>query len=151
MKSKARVAFVVDALPSLGGAEKVLFTALEVFPQADVFTLVYNKRLFANTPLEKRSVKTSFIDCLPFSHRHHRLFLPMMPYAIERFNLRDYDTIISFSYAVAHGVQNFNHARHISYTFTPMRYAWLDLNPDGTHNPGSRVMVHLLIVGDGSE
>ena len=50
MKSKPRIAFVIDALPSLGGAEKVLFTALEVFPQADLFTLVYNKQVFINTP-----------------------------------------------------------------------------------------------------
>jgi len=140
MKSKPKIAFVIDALPSLGGAEKVLFTALEVFPQADVFTLVYNKQVFTNTPLDKRCVKTSFIDCLPFSHRHHRLFLPMMPYAVEQFNLREYDTIISFSYAVAHGVRDFNHARHISYTFTPMRYAWMDLNINGTHNSRSKVM-----------
>ena len=58
----------------------------------------------------------------------------MMPYAVEQFDLQEYDIIISFSYAVAHGVQNFNHAHHISYTFTPMRYAWMDLNINGKHN-----------------
>jgi glycosyltransferase involved in cell wall biosynthesis len=140
MKSEPGIAFVIDALPSLGGAEKVLFTALEIFPQADVFTLVYNKRVLKRTPLGRRSVRTSFIDWLPLAHRQHRLFLPLMPYAIEQFDLRNYETIVSFSYAVAHGVRNFNGARHISYTFTPMRYAWMNLNINGTHNPMNRVM-----------
>ncbi len=135
MRSKSRIAFVIDALPSLGGAEKVLFAALEIVPQADVFTLVYNKEAFTDTPLRNRTVKTSFIDRLPYSHTQHRVLLPFMPFAVERLDLRDYETILSFSYAVAHGVQRFNGARHISYTFTPMRYAWSDLNTNGTHHP----------------
>ena len=134
MKSEPRIAFVIDALPSLGGGEKVLFTAFEAFPNADLFTLVYNKPVFTNTPIANRNIRTSFIDRLPFAHKHHRLFLPIMPYAIEQLNLRDYETIVSFSYAVAHGVQNFNGAHHVSYTYTPMRYAWLDLNINGTRS-----------------
>ena len=140
MKSEPRIAFIIDALPSLGGAEKVLFTALEIFPGADIFTLVYNKEAFTNTPLLNRDVKTSFIDHIPYSHRQHRVFLPLMPFAIEQFNLREYEIIISFSYAVAHGVKNFNGAHHISYTFTPMRYAWMDLNLNGRQNPKNPVM-----------
>ncbi|NJC98061.1 MAG: glycosyl transferase [Anaerolineales bacterium] len=132
MKSEPRIAFVIDALPSLGGGEKVLFAALEAFPDAELFTLVYNKNIFFNTPLAGRTIKTSFIDRLPLAHRHHRLFLPLMPRAIEGFDLREYETIVSFSYAVAHGVQNFNGARHLSYTYTPMRYAWTDTNLNGT-------------------
>jgi glycosyltransferase involved in cell wall biosynthesis len=57
-----------------------------------------------------------------------------MPSAIERFDLCKYDVIVSFSYAVAHGVQINNGTRHISYTYTPMRYAWSDINLDGTHS-----------------
>ncbi len=134
MKSESRIAFVIDALPSLGGGEKVLFTALEAFPNADLFTLVYNKPVFTHTPIANSNIRTSFIDRLPFARKHHRWFLPMMPYAIEQLNLRDYETIVSFSYAVAHGVQNFNGAHHVSYTYTPMRYAWLDLNLNGTRS-----------------
>jgi glycosyltransferase involved in cell wall biosynthesis len=140
MKSDSKVAFVIDALPSLGGAEKVLFRALEVFPQADLFTLVYNKRVFTDTPIANRNVRTSFLDRIPLAHKNHRLFLPMMPFAIEQFHLQEYETIVSFSYAVAHGVQNFNGARHLSYTFTPMRYAWLDLNINGTHSHRNRLI-----------
>ena len=133
MKSSPRIAFVIDALPSLGGAEKVLFTALEVYPQADIFTLIYNKDVFTGTPIAKREIITSYLDTFPLAHKHHRMFLPLMPGAIERFDLQEYELIISFSYAVAHGVQNFNGARHVSYTYTPMRYAWTDLNIDGSH------------------
>ena len=140
MKSDPRIAFVIDALPALGGGEKVLFTALETFPQADLFTLIYNKPAFTATPMANYKVKTSFIDLIPFAHTHHRMFLPLMPFAIEQFNLRDYDIVVSFSYAVAHGTQNFNAVRHISYTFTPMRYAWLDLNLNGTRTRKNLVL-----------
>ena len=144
MKSEQKIAFVIHALPSLGGAEKVLFAALEVFPYADIFTLVYNRTVFANTPIVHRNIKTSFIDRIPFAHEHHRLFLPLMPRAIENFDLQNYETIVSFSYAVAHGVQNFNGARHVSYTFTPMRYAWMDLNINGTHDHRNRLLTKYL-------
>ncbi|HLF73761.1 MAG TPA: glycosyltransferase [Anaerolineales bacterium] len=132
MKSRPRIAFVIDALPALGGGEKVLFTALEAYPDADIFTLVYNRDAFAGTPLANRQVRTSFLDGLPFAHKRHRLFLPLMPSAVERFDLRDYELIVSFSYAVAHGAHSYNGARHLSYTYTPMRYAWTDINIDGT-------------------
>lgn len=132
MKSEPRIAFVIDALPSFGGGERVLFAALEAFPRAALFTLVHNKKVFSGTPLADRFVRTSFIDRLPLAHARHRLFLPLMPFAVEQFDLRDYETIVSFSYAVAHGAQTPNGSRHVSYTYTPMRYAWTDMNLDGT-------------------
>lgn len=135
MRSDPRMAFVIDALPSLGGGEKVLLTALEIYPQAELFTLVYNKDCFAHTPIAKRNVHTSFIDSLPLAHRQHRLFLPVMPFAIEQFDLTRFDVVVCFSYAVAHGVKCHNGARHLSYMFTPMRYAWTDLNLNGTRTP----------------
>jgi glycosyltransferase involved in cell wall biosynthesis len=124
---------VIDALPALGGGEKVLFTALEQYPCADVFTLIYNKDAFLDTPLADRNIRTSYLDSLPLVHRHHRLFLPLMTSAIGRFDLQEYDRIVCFSYAVAHGVHRYNGARHVSYTYTPMRYAWTGLNINGTH------------------
>ena len=127
------MAFIIDSLPSLGGGEKVLFTALELYPQADIFTLIYNAPVFVDTPVARRCIRTSWLDRLPLAHRHHRLLLPLMPPTIERLDLRAYDFIVSFSYAVAHGVQHHNGARHVSYTYTPMRYAWTGLNLNGTH------------------
>ncbi|HSJ87568.1 MAG TPA: glycosyltransferase [Anaerolineales bacterium] len=144
MNSKPRIAFVIDALPALGGGEKVLFTALEVFPHAELFTLVYNKKLFDNTPLACHSVNTSFLDRLPFARKYHRLFLPAMPFAIEQFDLRGFDAIVSFSYAVAHGVISGDGARHISYTYTPMRYAWQELNINGLHTRQNLLIVRYM-------
>jgi glycosyltransferase involved in cell wall biosynthesis len=134
MRSKPRIAFVVDALPAMGGGEKTLMTALEIFPHADVFTLIYNKGAFRKTPIANKQIITSYLDKLPFAQTHHRLLLPLMPSAIERFDFCKYDVIVSFSYAVAHGVHINNGTRHISYTYTPMRYAWSDINIDGTHS-----------------
>jgi glycosyltransferase involved in cell wall biosynthesis len=134
MRAKPRIAFILDALPAVGGGEKTLFAALEVFPQAEVFTLVYNKNAFWNTPIADKEIITSYLDRLPFAQAHHRLLLPLMPQAIERFDLCQYDIVVSFSYAVAHGVRVSDGTRHISYTYTPMRYAWSDINLDGTHS-----------------
>lgn len=135
MSSKPRTAFVLDALPAIGGGEKTLFAALETFPQADIFTLIYNKREFAASPIAHRNIITSYLDKLPLAQKHHRLFLPLMPAAIERFDLRQYDVVVAFSYAVAHGVRVMNRTRHLTYMYTPMRYAWSDLNLDGTRAP----------------
>src|SRR6185436_4380179 len=89
--------------------------------------------LFIDTPIAQHDIRTSWLNDLPLAHRYHRLFLPLMPAAIERFDLHAYDFVVCFSYAVAHGVVNHNGARHVSYTYTPMRYAWTDLNLNGTH------------------
>jgi glycosyltransferase involved in cell wall biosynthesis len=134
MKSEPRIAFIVDALPAIGGGEKTLFAALEVFPNADIFALIYNREAFRNTPIAKREIFTSYLDRFPFARTHHRLLLPLMPFAIERFDLARYDVAVSFSYAVAHGVRVNHGTRHIAYTYTPMRYAWSDINLDGTHS-----------------
>jgi glycosyltransferase involved in cell wall biosynthesis len=140
MNAEPRMAFVLDALPAIGGGEKTLFAALEVFPQADVFTLIYNRPAFANTPLASKKIITSSLDRLPFARSHHRFLLPLMPSAIERFDLCHYDVVVAFSYAVAHGVHTKNRARHLCYMYTPMRYAWSDINVDGTHSPKNRAL-----------
>jgi glycosyltransferase involved in cell wall biosynthesis len=143
-RSEPRLAFILDALPSLGGAEKVLFTALEIYPQADVFTLIYHRKFFGETPLAQRNIRTSYLDTFPLAHKYHRFFLPLMPRAIESFDLCSYDAIVSFNYAVAHGVRNSNNVPQLAYTYTPMRYAWTDLNLNGTHTR-KNILVNTLI------
>jgi glycosyltransferase involved in cell wall biosynthesis len=118
------IALVQDALPCLGGAERVLETVAELFPAASVYTLVYEPRAFVGTGLGERRIHTSFIDRLPGAHRNHRAFLPLFPLAIERFDLTAYDIILSSHYAVAHGVLARPDQLHISYTYTPLRHAW---------------------------
>jgi glycosyltransferase involved in cell wall biosynthesis len=144
MSSNPRTAFIIDALPAIGGGEKTLFAALELVPQADLFTLVYNRKRFENTPIDDRDVFTSYLGKLPFAETHYRLFLPLMPQAIERFDLCQYDLVVSFSYAVAHGVRVKNGTRHLAYTYTPMRYAWSNINIDGTHSRKNLVLNLLL-------
>ncbi len=69
MKSNTRIAFIVDALPAVGGGERTVFTALEIFPQADIFTLVYNKAAFANTPIVgKKLLLRIWINCRMRTH-----------------------------------------------------------------------------------
>ncbi len=142
MEQNLKVAFVQDALPLWGGAEKVLAAALEVFPQAEVYTLVYRGENFRDSIIARRPVHTSFIDRLPAARSHHRAFLPLMPLAIERFDLHDYDILISFSYAVAHGIRPRPGQLHISYMHTPLRYAWQS-EPAASHQ-GQPVM-HFLV------
>ena len=131
--STPRIAFVLDTLPSIGGGEKVLFAALEAYPRADIFTLIYNRKVFVNSPIANRKVNTSWLDSLPFAHTHHRYLLPLMPSAIEQINLSGYDTIVSFHYAVANGARTPHGAHHVSYTHTPLRYAWTNININGKH------------------
>ena len=122
--SDLKIAFVQDALPYWGGAEKLLATALEVFPQAPVYTLLYNRDAFLNTVFEDHPILVSVLDHIPGVHRRHQLYLPLMPFAIRQFDLGSFDIVISFSYAVAHAVPIFPNQLHISYIHTPMRYAW---------------------------
>jgi glycosyltransferase involved in cell wall biosynthesis len=119
-----RIAFVQDALPFWGGAESVLENALEVFPSAQVYTLVYNREAFRQTSFANREIHTSFIDHLPGAHRFYRAFFPLLPLAVGQLDLHEYDVIVSFSYATAHGISRRPDQLHISYTHTPLRYAW---------------------------
>ncbi|MDQ7041453.1 MAG: glycosyltransferase family 4 protein [Rhodothermus sp.] len=121
---KARVALVHDWLPVYAGAERVLEQMLHLFPEADLFTLIEclppDQRAF----LQGRSVQTSFIQQLPFARRAYRYYLPLAPLAIEQFDLRDYEVVISSSYVVAKGVLTTAEQLHISYVHSPIRYAW---------------------------
>lgn len=135
MGAELKTAFVVDALAAMGGGEKVLLSALELFPGAPVYTLAYNPRVFAHTILSQHPVIPSFINRLPRSRTQYRAYLPLMPFAIRQFDLSSYDLVLSFSYAVAHGVRIHPGQRHISYTYTPLRYAWRDFKLNQQYLP----------------
>lgn len=119
-----RVAIVHDWLYVVGGAELVLKEMLDCFPDADVFTLFDFLSDQDRARIGLGKTKTSFMQKLPFVKNHHRLFLPLMPMAIEQFDLSGYDLVISSSYAVAKGVITGPDQIHISYVHSPMRYAW---------------------------
>lgn len=119
-----RVALVCDWLTTDTGAERVITAALEIWTEAPLYAVIYRKESLQGTALANRVVRTSFIDRLPFGRSGHRAFLPLMPLAVEQFDLRDFDIVISLSHAVAKGVLTRADQLHISYTFTPARYAW---------------------------
>lgn len=140
MSLNSKIAIVVDALPGIGGAEKVLMASLEIFPGAPIYTLLYNRDKFMETSIARREVVTSFIERLPFAQTQYRKYLPVMPLAIQQFDLSAYDTIISFSYAVAHGVKLDEGQNLLAYTFTPMRYAWSNMGLNGRPHRSSLVL-----------
>lgn len=118
------VAIVHDWLVTYAGAEKVLEQLLLLFPQADVFTLVDVLPEADRGFLQGHRVYTSFIQKLPWVRRKYRHYLPLMPLAVEQFDLSTYDVVISSSHAVAKGVITGPNQLHISYVHSPMRYAW---------------------------
>ena len=119
-----KVAIVHDWFDKIAGSEKVVKEIKHCFPQADVFSLVDQLSSEAYQELGiDRPIQTSFIEKLPFK-RQFRNYLPLMPIAIEQFDLRDYELVISSSHAVAKGCVTNSEQLHISYVHTPIRYAW---------------------------
>jgi glycosyltransferase involved in cell wall biosynthesis len=118
-----RVALVHDWLTGMRGGEKCLEVLCELFPQADLFTLLHNPGT-VSPHIEDRRIHTSFIQHLPFATRGYRRYLPLFPAAIERFDLRPYDLVVSTSHCVAKGVRARADALHVCYCHTPMRYVW---------------------------
>ena len=120
-----KIAIIHDWLVTNAGAEKVLKAILEIFPDADVFSLVdFLNDEDRKDVLNGKYAKTSFIQNLPFAKKHFRNYLPLFPKAIESLDLSSYDLIISSSWAVAKGVQKDKNQLHICYCHTPIRYAW---------------------------
>lgn len=119
-----KVAIIQEWLVSVGGSDKVVKAIMDVFPDADVYTLVANKDVCDELGIEWKKVRTSFIQKLPFGASKHRMYLPLFPFAVEQFDLRGYDVVISSSHCVAHGVLTKADQLHISYCHSPIRYVW---------------------------
>src|SRR5829696_4990980 len=121
----SRVALIHDFLLDLRGAERVFSAICDEWPEADVFTAVYDER-GTEGRFAGRHPRTSFLQRLRPTSRTFRPLLPMYPYAIESFDLRGYDTVISSSSAWAHGVLVDPGAVHVCYCHNPFRYAWTE-------------------------
>lgn len=117
-----KVAIVCDWLTNLGGAEKVIMSLHKLFPEAPIYTTLYDKTRARG--FEKATIYTSFLQQIPLAKKKHPLFLAGMPMAVESFNLNEYDIVISSSHSVAKGIITKPHTLHVSYCHTPMRYAW---------------------------
>jgi len=118
-----RVALVHDWLTGMRGGERCLEVFCELFPDADLYTLVHVPGSVSPT-IEKRRIVTSFVRYFPGAGRHYRYYLPLFPAAIGGFDLSGYDLVLSSSHCVAKGARVPRTAVHICYCFTPMRYVW---------------------------
>lgn len=118
-----KTAIVHDWLTGMRGGEKCLEVFCRLFPEADLFTLLHVPGKVSSL-IENRRIETSFLQSLPFVEKKYRYYLPLMPWAVERFQLQDYDLILSSSHCVAKGIRPPKHALHLCYCYTPMRYIW---------------------------
>lgn len=120
-----KAALVCDILLQNGGAEKCVESFLNVFPEMDVFALMDHL-----SPQDRESIlkgkyaQTTFLQNLPFSKKYFRHLFPLYPLAIEQIDLTEYDVVLSSSYSVAKGVLTRPDQTHITYIYSPVRYAW---------------------------
>ena len=119
-----KIAIIHDWLVTCAGAETVLAEMLALYPTADVYSVVDFMPEKDRHFLRGRNISSTFIQQLPQASKRYRSYLPLMPWAIERFDLSAYDLILSSSHAVAKGVVTRPGQPHICYCHSPMRYAW---------------------------
>ncbi len=119
-----KVAIVHDWLVNYAGSERVLEQIMKLYPDADLFAVVEFLSPEDRSFLEGRRVTTTFIQHLPLARKHYRQYLPLMPIAIEQLDMSSYDLVISSSHAVAKGVITGPNQLHLSYVYSPIRYAW---------------------------
>jgi len=121
--SEPRVAIVHYWLVAMRGGERVIERLLNIYPQADLFTHVYNPRAMSSV-IANAKVKTSFINRLPFSTWLYQYYLPLMPMALEELDLTGYDLVISSESGPAKGIISHPDSLHVCYCHSPMRYLW---------------------------
>lgn len=121
--SRLRVALVHDWLTGMRGGERCLEALCELFPSADLFTLLHVPGSVSPV-IERRRIVTSFVQRLPDVERRYRAYLPLFPLAVARFDLRGYDLVLSLSHCVAKAARPGPGGIHVCYCFTPMRYVW---------------------------
>ncbi len=118
-----KTAIIHEWLVTQAGAESVLQSIYSLFP-GTIHTLFHDPDELIETQWENVEIITSMLQKIPFAKKHYRAFLPLFPMAVEQFDLREYNLILSSSYAVAKGVLSSSDQLHICYCHTPMRYVW---------------------------
>ncbi len=132
--SKLRVAIVHYWFIGRAGGERIVEALAEIFPQADLFSLVADRSTLAPI-LQSRKLQTSFLQRVPGAKKFHRHFLFLQPLALEQFDLSDYDLVISSESGPAKGVITSSKTCHICYCHSPMRYIW-DMYPEYRRSMG---------------
>jgi glycosyltransferase involved in cell wall biosynthesis len=118
-----KVALVHDYLNQMGGAERVVLALHEIFPDAPIYTSIYDPQR-VDPAFQKMDVRTSFMQKFPMVTKHHQPYLPFYPFAMESLDLRGYDLVLSSSSAFGKGVITKPGTLHICYCHTPMRWCW---------------------------
>lgn len=151
-----KVAIIHEWFVNYAGSERVVEQFLKIWPDADIFSVVDFLPEGERSFIKNKPVKTSFIQRLPFAKTRFRLYLPLMPIAVEQFDLAGYDLVISSSHAVSKGVLVGPDQLHISYVHSPIRYAW-DLQAQYLRETGltkgiksiwARMVLHYLRIWD---
>ena len=137
-----------------GGSEKVFKEIQKIITESnlnyEIFSLVNHLTKDYNFE-SKKLINTSFIQNLPFSKKHFHNYLPLFPLAIEQFDLKDFNLIISSSHSVAKGVITSPDQLHISYIHSPMRYAWDQMNTYLKKSPYKGYGICLLYTSDAAD
>lgn len=120
-----KVALVHDHLNQIGGAEKVLAEFHGLYPQAPVYTLLYDREALGSA-FQSWDIRTSFVERLPGGRKYFKWYLWLMPTAVEQFDLSPYDVVVSSASALVKGVIVKPATTHICYCHTPTRYLWSD-------------------------
>jgi len=118
-----KVALVHDYLNQMGGAERVVMAFHEIFPDAPIYTSIYDPQ-HVDPAFQKMDIRTSFMQKLPLVTKHHQPYLPFYPFAMESLDMRGYDLVLSSSSAFGKGVITRPETMHICYCHTPMRWCW---------------------------
>lgn len=118
-----KVALVHDYLNQMGGAERVVMAFHEIFPDAPIYTSIYDPGR-VDPAFQRMDIRTSFMQKLPLVTKYHQPYLPFYPYAMESLDLRRYDLVLSSSSAFGKGVITRPETMHICYCHTPMRWCW---------------------------
>lgn len=119
-----KIAIVHEWLTVIAGSESCFKEFAHIYPEADIFVLVSDEKSLVKLNIDPSRVTNSFIQKLPRSKTKWKNYLPLFPFAIEQFDLSEYDVIISSSHAVAKGVITNANQTHICYIYSPIRYAW---------------------------
>lgn len=153
-----KIALAHDWVVHPGGAEKCLQAFVELYPEAPLHTLVYTMEGLQLVGLQPHQVQASFLQGRKRIAQRYRSYLPLFPFAIEQFDLSDYDVILSSSHCVAKGVLSNARQMHICYCHTPVRYGW-DLThrylrehhlEKGIKGSLARIVLHYLRLWDAS-
>ncbi|MBI3379895.1 glycosyltransferase [Candidatus Gottesmanbacteria bacterium] len=117
-----KIAFVYDRVNKFGGAERVLLALHEIWPDAPLYTAIYNKK--SGSWANKFKVIPSFLKDLPLSSTNHEIFPLTTPYAFESFDFRKFDVVLTITSSDAKGIITNPNTLHICYLLTPTRYLW---------------------------